>query len=62
VEADVSNKGSRPGEKVVQIYIGLRGTSSAPNVRAWKGFQRIAPAPGDKKTAEFDMPPEAFAI
>jgi beta-glucosidase len=62
VEADVSNTGSRSGEEVVQLYVGLRGTSTAQPVRALKGFQRIALAPGEKKRAEFDLPPEAFAI
>ena len=62
VEAEVSNTGSRSGEEVVQLYVGLRGTSTAQPVRALKGFQRIALAPGEKKRVEFDLPPEAFAI
>ncbi len=62
VEADVSNTGLRPGEEVVQIYIGLRGTSTAQPVRALKGFHRITLAPGEKKTVEFDLQPEDFAI
>ena len=62
VAADVSNTGSRPGEEVVQLYIGLRGTSTAQPVRALKGFQRIKLAPGESKRVEFDLKPEAFAI
>jgi beta-glucosidase len=62
VEADVSNTGSRSGEETVQLYIGLRGTSTAQPVRGLRGFQRIALAPGEKKTVEFDLSPEAFAI
>jgi len=62
IEADVSNTGSRSGEETVQLYIGLRGTSTAQPVRALKGFQRIALEPGEKKTVEFDLSPEAFAI
>ncbi|HEV3205310.1 MAG TPA: glycoside hydrolase family 3 N-terminal domain-containing protein, partial [Terriglobales bacterium] len=49
VAAEVSNTGSRSGEEVVQLYVGLRGTSTAQPVRALKGFQRIALAPGEKK-------------
>jgi beta-glucosidase len=62
IETDVTNTGSRPGEEVVQLYIGMRGTSTAQPVRALKGFQRIALAPGEKKTVKFDLKPEAFAL
>jgi len=62
VESDISNTGSQSGEEVVQLYIGLRGTSTAQPIRALKGFQRIALGPGEKKTVEFDLPAEAFAI
>jgi beta-glucosidase len=61
-EADVSNMGSRPGDEVVQLYIRLQGTSTAQPVRALKGFQRIALAPGETKKVTFDLRPEAFAI
>ena len=62
VEADVSNTGQRSGEEVVQLYLGLRGTSTAQPVRALKGFQRVTLAPGEKKTVEFDLQSESFAI
>lgn len=62
VEADVSNTGQRSGEEVVQLYLGLRGTSTAQPVRALKGFQRVRLAPGEKKTVEFDLQPKSFAI
>jgi beta-glucosidase len=62
VETDVSNTGSLPGEEVVQLYIRLRGTSTAQPVRALKGFQRVALAPGETKRVTFDLRPEAFAI
>jgi len=61
-EADVTNSGSRSGEEVVQLYIQLRGTSTAQPVRALKGFQRIALAPGEKRRVRFELKPEAFAI
>jgi beta-glucosidase len=47
---------------VVELYLSLRGTSTAQPIRALKGFQRIALGPGEKKTVEFDLPSEAFAI
>ncbi len=62
VESDISNTGLRSGEEVVQLYVGLRGTSTAQPIRALKGFQRIALGPGEKKTVEFNLPAEAFAI
>lgn len=61
-EADVSNTGIRPGEEVVQLYIQLQGTSVAEPVRALKGFQTVAIAPGETKRVKFELKPEAFAI
>jgi beta-glucosidase len=61
-EADVTNSGSRAGEEVVQLYIELRGTSTAQPVRALKGFQRIALAPEETKRVKFDLKPEDWAI
>jgi beta-glucosidase len=62
VESDISNTGARFGEEVVQLYVALRGTSTAQPVRALKGFQRIRLAPGEKKMIEFDLPAESLAI
>ena len=61
-EADVTNTGSRAAEEVVQLYIQLRGTSTAQPVRALKGFQRVPLAPGETKRVKFELKPEAFAI
>ncbi|MGO9405412.1 MAG: glycoside hydrolase family 3 N-terminal domain-containing protein [Terriglobales bacterium] len=62
VEATVSNTGSRMGEEVAQLYVRLQGTSTAQPVRALKGFQRIALAPGETKKVKFHLAPDAFAI
>jgi len=62
VEASVSNTGTRAGEELVQIYVRLQGTSTAQPVRALKGFQRVALAPGETKKVVFRLGPEAFAI
>jgi beta-glucosidase len=62
VETDVTNSGSRAGEELVQLYIQLRGTSTAQPVRALKGFQRISLAPGETKHVKFDLKPEDWAI
>jgi beta-glucosidase len=61
-EADVRNTGSRAGDEVVQLYIRLRGTSTAQPVRALKGFQTITLAPGETKRVKFQLRPEDFAI
>jgi beta-glucosidase len=62
VEASVSNSGSRAGEELVQLYVRLEGTSTAQPVRALKGFQRIALAPGETRKVTFHLEPDAFAI
>jgi beta-glucosidase len=62
VEAAVSNTGSRAAEELVQLYVRLQGTSTAQPVRALKGFQRVALAPGETKQVTFHLGPDAFAI
>lgn len=62
IEASVSNTGSRSGEELAELYIRLQGTSTAQPIRALKGFQRIALAPGETKKVSFELAPEAFAI
>jgi beta-glucosidase len=62
VEAEVTNTGLRAGEEVVQLYLGLQGTSTAQPIRALKGFQKVALAPGETKNITFNLEPDAFAI
>jgi beta-glucosidase len=62
VQAEVTNTGSRAGDEVVQLYVRLQGTSVAQPVRALKGFQHIALAPGETKTVKFDLEPDTLAI
>ena len=61
-EADVTNSGSRNGEETVQLYVGLRGTSTAQPVRALKGFQKISLLSGQTKRVRFEIPASALAI
>ena len=61
-EAEVSNSGSRAGEETVELYIRLRGASVAQPVRALKGFQRVALAPGETKKVTFNVSAEALAM
>ena len=60
--ATLTNSGKRAGEEVVQLYVRLEGTSVAQPVRALKGFQRIALAPGESKKVTFDLGPDSFAL
>lgn len=61
-EAEVTNTGSRAGEEVVQMYVGLKGTSLIQPVRALKSYQRIALLPGETKKVKFELKPSDFAI
>jgi beta-glucosidase len=60
--AEVSNTGSTSGDEIVQLYVGLKGTTAAQPVRALKGFQRINLAPGETKRVTFSLPADAFAL
>jgi len=60
--AEVTNTGSRAAEEVVQLYVRLQGTSVAQPVRALKGFQRVALAPGETKRVTFELGLEIFAM
>jgi beta-glucosidase len=62
VTAEVKNSGSRAGEEVVQLYIGLRGTSVARPVRELKGFQRVSLGPGESRRVEFTIGRNELAI
>jgi beta-glucosidase len=62
VTAEVKNSGARAGEEVVQLYIGLRGTSVARPVRELKGFQRVTLNPGESRRVEFTIGRNELAI
>jgi beta-glucosidase len=50
VSVDVANTGARPGDEVVQVYIHQQAGLASRPVRELKGFERVALAPGEKKT------------
>lgn len=62
VTAEVKNTGARAGEELVQLYIGLGGTSVARPVRELKGFQRVALGPGESRRVEFTIGRDELAI
>jgi beta-glucosidase len=57
VSVDVANTGRRAGEEVAQLYIHQRSGSTSRPVRELKGFERMALAPGEKKTVRFTLGP-----
>ena len=62
VTTEVKNTGARAGEEVVQLYIGLRGTSVARPVRELKNFRRIGLSPGESQRVEFMIGRDELAI
>jgi beta-glucosidase len=52
---DVENTGPRAGDEVAQLYIHQRAGSASRPVRELKGFERVALAPGEKKTVRFRL-------
>lgn len=51
VSVAVTNTGSIAGEEVVQCYIGAPGIEAPRAVKQFKGFDRVALAPGETKVA-----------
>jgi beta-glucosidase len=55
VLVDVENTGKRAGDEVAQLYIHQRYGSASRPVRELKGFERLALAPGEKRTVRFTL-------
>ncbi|HEY7354044.1 MAG TPA: CIA30 family protein [Terriglobales bacterium] len=62
VTVDVSNVGNRKGDEVAQMYVHQRVASVTRPVMALKGFQRISLNPGEKRTVEFTITPDALSL
>jgi beta-glucosidase len=62
ITAEVKNTGTRAGEEVVQLYIGLRGTSVARPIRQLKAFRRIVIEPGKSQRVEFTIGRDELSI
>ena len=48
---DVTNAGTRPGEEIVQFYIGYGSSAVDRPVKELKGFVRVSLPPGETRTA-----------
>jgi len=61
VSVDVTNRGGRAGDEVVELYLTHEGVAGAPE-RALKGFQRIHLAQGQTRHVEFTLRDRALGI
>lgn len=62
VSVDVTNTGKLAGEEVVQLYIRDLVSSATRPVKELRGFERIHLEPGQARTVEFALGPEALAF
>jgi beta-glucosidase len=62
VSVDVENAGARPGVETVQLYLHERFAPVSTPVKQLRGFERVALAPGEKKTAVFSLSPEDLQL
>lgn len=61
VTADVTNTGDRAGAEVVQLYIGDAESTLPRPVKELKGFEKVMLDPGQTRTVEFTVTPEALS-
>lgn len=61
VQVAVSNVGDRPGEEVVQVYVGYAGSRVDRPVKELKAFTRVSLKPGETKTVSFLLHPRNLA-
>jgi len=62
VRVDVTNTGKVAGDEVVQMYIRDQVSSVTRPVKELKGFRRIPLEPGQTKTVEFTLGPDALSF
>ena len=62
VQVDVTNRGDRAGDEIVQLYIRDLVSSVTRPVKELKGFERITLQPGETKTVSLDITPDRLAF
>jgi beta-glucosidase-like glycosyl hydrolase len=62
VEVDVENTGRRDGREVVQLYLRDPVASVVVPVQRLRGFEKVALAPGERRTVTFTLGPEALRL
>jgi beta-glucosidase len=55
LSVDVTNTGTRSGEEVVQLYVGFPNANVDRPVKLLRGFRKILPSPGEKKSVTFTV-------
>jgi beta-glucosidase len=59
---DVTNRGDRAGDEVVQLYIRDAISSVTRPVKELKGFSRVTLKPGETRTVSFPITPELLSF
>ncbi len=62
ISVDLKNIGKLAGDEVVQVYLSSLNSPVAAPIRSLKGFKRIHLLPGEVKTVEFSISPDAFSF
>jgi beta-glucosidase len=62
VSVELTNTGSRTGDEVAQLYIHQRVSSVTTPVMHLEGFHRVTLKPGEKKTVDFVVGPDALSL
>lgn len=62
VSVDVANTGAVPGKEVVQLYVRDLYASVDPPVKRLRDFEKVALAPGERRTVTFRLPVQRLAF
>lgn len=62
VSVDVENTGKRAGVDVVQLYVHERFAPVSTPIKQLRGLERVALAPGEKKTVTFSLGPAELQL
>ena len=62
IEVDVENRGDRPGDEVVQLYVTDLQASVPVPMRHLEGFERIHLSPSEKRKVRFRLDPEQLML
>jgi beta-glucosidase len=63
ISVTVTNKGSRPGKEVVQLFISdVFASAVTPDVKRLRGFEKVMLNAGESKTIEFKIPLKDLAF
>jgi beta-glucosidase len=62
VSVDMTNTGSREGDEVPQLYVHQKVASVTRPVKQLAGFERVSLKPGETRTVEFTVGPDALSL